>query len=93
MSIGERICLIVVLLFIVVVTIKQTGINDGLNLRLQVIEVQTAVVEERMTTIEVQQVAAVRVDYQEAGVLYCPTGTLVYTTTDGVVNGFGVYCR
>ena len=78
MSIGERICLIVVLLSIVVIITKQMGINDGLDHRLQ--------------AIEAQQVAAVRVDYQDAGAVVCPAGNNVYRSADGAYGGEKVFC-
>lgn len=78
MSIGERICLIVVLLSIVVIITKQMGINDGLDHRLQ--------------AIEAQQVAAVRVDYQDAGAVVCPAGNNVYRSTVGVYGGAEIFC-
>ena len=37
--------------------------------------------------------AAIRIEAQEMGVLYCPDGTRVLTTTEGITGGYRVSCR
>ena len=103
MSIREPFWLIVGLLLVwaalMFITIGIVLTNDSFDQRIQAIEaqtaalaVQTAAIEERMTTIEAQQVPGVRVDYQKAGGMVCPVGNNVYRSAVGVYGGAEIFC-
>lgn len=52
-----------------------------------------AALEHRIETLEEQPVPVLRIEAQEIGQVACPWGTEPFTSTEGIQNGFWVYCN